>query len=95
MKLSDRQKDQIKGVFYGQAIGDALGVGTEFMSKQEVSKYYPEGLREYNQIIQDAHRSRWKKGSWTDDTDQFMCICDSLLAARRVDEVVLALLFLC
>lgn len=71
-------------------MGDALGLETEFMSKQEVSKYYPKGLRDYNQIIQEAHRSRWKRVSWTDDTDQFMCICDSLLAARRVDEVVFA-----
>lgn len=74
MIISETIKDRIKGCVYGQAIGDALGLGTEFMSQAEVRKYYPEGLERYDQIIQDAHRRRWKKGSWTDDTDMMICI---------------------
>ena len=74
MAISDITKDRIKGCIYGQAIGDALGLGTEFMSQDEVKKYYPNGLESYSQIIQDAHRKRWRKGSWTDDTDMMICI---------------------
>lgn len=74
MAISDIIKDRIKGCIYGQAIGDALGLGTEFMSQDKVKKYYPNGLEYYSQIIQDAHRKRWKKGSWTDDTDMMICI---------------------
>ncbi len=62
------------GCLYGQAIGDALGLGSEFMSKDEVRRNYPDGLSRYDQIIQDGHRSRWKKGAWTDDTDMMLCI---------------------
>lgn len=67
-------KDKMLGCLYGQAIGDALGLGSEFMSKDEVKKHYPDGLKNYDQIIQDAHRRRWAKGAWTDDTDMMLCI---------------------
>lgn len=56
-------KNRMLGCLYGQAIGDALGLGSEFMSKDEVSKNYPGGLKSYNQIVQDAHRRRWAKGA--------------------------------
>ena len=62
------------GCLYGQAIGDALGLGSEFMSKEEVCRDYPDGLCKYEQIIQDKHRRRWVKGLWTDDTDMMLCI---------------------
>lgn len=62
------------GCLYGQAIGDALGLGTEFLNKSEVQKYYPNRLSRYEDIIQDAHRRRWAKGAWTDDTDMMLCI---------------------
>lgn len=62
------------GSLYGQEIGDALGLGSEFMSKNEVIKNYPYGLKNYDQIIQDGHRRRWAKGAWTDDTDMMLCI---------------------
>lgn len=83
-------KDKIKGVIFGQAIGDALGLGMEFLSKQQVLAYYPNGYDHYSQIIQDKHRSRWQKGCWTDDTDQFICILDSLIENKTVNELDIA-----
>ena len=76
---------KLKGLIYGQAIGDALGLGTEFMSKSEVASKYPRGLHSYDQIIQDRHRHRWPKGAWTDDTDQMLCILDSILENQHID----------
>lgn len=70
---------KIKGVVFGQAIGDALGLGTEFMTREDVAKYYPEGYSWYDQIIQDSHRRRWHKGDWTDDTDMWLCIANAII----------------
>ncbi len=67
-------KNKMLGCLYGQAIGDAMGLGTEFLNKDEVIKAYPNGLSKYEDIIQDAHRRRWHKGAWTDDTDMMICI---------------------
>lgn len=76
--------DKISGVIYGQAIGDALGLGTEFMTKAEVQKLYPYRLTRYGQILRDSHRRRWEPGAWTDDTDQMLCILDSLLEHQAI-----------
>lgn len=54
--------DRFKGCIYGQAIGDALGLGTEDMTVKEITRKYPHGLQHYNQIFQDWHRKRWKIG---------------------------------
>ena len=67
-------KNKMMGCLYGQAIGDALGLGTEFMSKAEIARYYPDTLKKYEDIRQDSHRKRWIKGDWTDDTDMMLCL---------------------
>lgn len=77
--------DRFKGCIYGQAIGDALGLGTEGMTKEEVDKAYPNGLHHYGQIIQDRHRSRWKIGDWTDDTDMMLCIANAVIEDKGVN----------
>lgn len=82
--MSNLLKDKFKGTLLGQAIGDALGLGTEFMTKAEVKRYYPDGLADYSQIVQDCHRARWRKGDWTDDTDMTMCIVQAIIDDREL-----------
>lgn len=77
--------EKIKGTIYGQAIGDALGLGTEFMTSDEVLMYYPKGLKYYNEIVQDRHRCRWKIGDWTDDTDMMRCIANAIIKDKGVN----------
>ena len=79
------KKERFLGIIFGQAVGDALGLSTEFMSKQEVDQFYPNGIGDYSQIVQDDHRRRWQRGDWTDDTDMMLCILDSFVACQKVD----------
>ena len=76
--------DKIRGVIFGQAIGDALGLGTEYMTKKEVNRYYPNGLAYYDKIIQDYHRKRWAKGAWTDDTDMMLCLANAIIKDKDI-----------
>ncbi|MGL5318700.1 MAG: ADP-ribosylglycohydrolase family protein [Bacteroidales bacterium] len=88
--LTDKVIDKIKGVIYGQAIGDALGLGTEMMNYKEVKSAYPAGLKRYSDIIDDPYRRRWKKGEWTDDTDQVICILNSVIENEELHETHVA-----
>ena len=83
-------KERFLGTVFGQAVGDALGLSTEFMSKQEVDRFYPNGIEDYSQIVQDDHRRRWQRGDWTDDTDMMLCILDSFVACQKVDVLDIA-----
>ena len=77
--------DKLKGVIYGQAIGDALGLGTEFMDDAEMAQKCPNGVKDYSDIYQDDHRSRWKVGEWTDDTDMMLCIANAVIEDKGVN----------
>ncbi|XP_065827930.1 ADP-ribosylarginine hydrolase Tri1-like [Oscarella lobularis] len=75
--------DKIKGLIYGQALGDAIGLATEFMSKaQAESTYGKEGPSSFDDIVTDYHRHSWKKGDWTDDTDQMLLIMLGVIESR-------------
>lgn len=83
MNLSINEK--FKGLLFGYAIGDALGLGTEFMTRKEVKQRYPEGLHNYSQIIRDAHRSAYRKGEWTNDTETILLLIESIADNGRID----------
>lgn len=77
-------KNKIYGALFGHAIGDALGLGAEFMTEHEMRHYYPEGLDHYSKIRRDAHRSAWKPGDWTSDTDWFLGLIDTVLENKSI-----------
>ena len=85
MKKDNSIYNRFKGALYGQAIGDALGLGTEGMTDEDMAWKYPNGIQHYKQIFQDRHRKRWKIGDWTDDTDMMLCIAEAVIEDRGVN----------
>ncbi len=83
--MNDTLIDRLKGTIYGQAIGDALGLGTEGMTDEDMAWKYPNGITLYSDIFQDRHRRRWKTGDWTDDTDMMLCIARTVVKDRGVN----------
>lgn len=75
MKLNDK----IKGAIFGMALGDALGLGTEFMTVGELLYHYPGGLRNFDRFVRDSHRAPYSPGDWTHETETILIMLESLM----------------
>ncbi len=69
------RQDRIKGVMYGVALGDALGMPTEFMTRAEITE-------EFGRVEEFISAPPWHPladlppGSITDDTEQTLAIAE-------------------
>ncbi|XP_033106592.1 uncharacterized protein LOC117108617 isoform X2 [Anneissia japonica] len=79
---SECLKDHVLGTIYGNCIGDAIGLLTEFMNKEQAAKEYPNKPLEYSSKTlipkQFRHQHRFPVADWTDDSDQMILIMQSL-----------------
>ncbi|KAI1958807.1 hypothetical protein LOZ58_004842 [Ophidiomyces ophidiicola] len=83
-------QDKIRGTIVGSALGDCIGLYTEFLSSKIAHDAYPEGkfqlVHPATAFRYDSHRSKrihpeisFDIGSWTDDTDHALLILLSYL----------------
>ncbi|CAM4902675.1 unnamed protein product [Rotaria socialis] len=86
--------NRLLGCTYGQALGDAYGLSTEFETRQSVDYNYPDRskLIPFPKYVLTRHSQRWRRGDWTDDTDQWILILETLTETNNgePDEVVFA-----
>ncbi|KAF8251777.1 ADP-ribosylglycohydrolase-like protein [Wilcoxina mikolae CBS 423.85] len=73
--------DKLRGTIIGSALGDAIGIYTEFLSaEQSLSSYpHPITLLPPTPFRGDTHRDKFTPGSWTDDTDHSLLLLLSYL----------------
>ncbi|GAB1599439.1 uncharacterized protein LOC115215915 [Argonauta hians] len=81
-KEINRVYKSIYAVIYGHAVGDALGLLTESLTKEEAKKNYSCVSDELElvckRMVEDRHREQWKAGDWTDDTDMLIVLMKCL-----------------
>ena len=82
--MDENKKNKVLGCLFGQAVGDALGMGAEFMSKEKVHEVYPSGLRHYSDIKNKAIGA-FRPGDYTDDTEMMEHIVYSLNKEGKYD----------
>ena len=49
--------NQIAGILYGCVLGDAIGLGSEYMEKEEVAFYYPVLIEQLTSLLQENQAS--------------------------------------
>ena len=75
MPASQHRSLTLRDCVYGQAVGDALGVPYEFLSR---GTFECKGMVGHGSHDQPA-------GTWSDDTSMALATCDSIRATGRVD----------
>ncbi len=81
--------DRLLGCAYGQALGDAYGLSTEFETRKNVAYNYPDTskLIPFPNYILTNHSRRWARGDWTDDTDQWILILETLTEGNGDEKI--------
>ncbi len=69
-----------KGLLFGIAIGDALGVPVEFMSRKHLQANPVIGMREYGTHHQPA-------GTWSDDSSMSFLLVEQLIEGYDIEEL--------
>ncbi|XP_060079760.1 ADP-ribosyl-[dinitrogen reductase] glycohydrolase-like [Ylistrum balloti] len=81
VNVTNETVQRILGTIFGQCAGDAIGLLTEFLTKEECKEHYKTMRKEleFSHKIEDHHRVHWKTGDWTDDSDQMILILLSIV----------------
>lgn len=71
---------------YGTALGDSMGMATEMWSQSKIDYYFPDGVQELMPSLNDLDwfGRDFKKGQYTDDTENTIFIIRSIAAANGV-----------
>ncbi|MGH9383171.1 MAG: ADP-ribosylglycohydrolase family protein [Vicinamibacterales bacterium] len=86
--------DRVVGCLKGIAIGDAIGKQTETLSREDVRRWYPQGVRGFEgptgtvipRYVGNS-KSEWRFGETTDDTERTLAVARAIIADRRVSHV--------
>lgn len=77
-------EDTIKGLIWGTALGDAVGLQAEAQTADEIKEKFPQGIEfPYSKFI--VLKGGFDRGDWSDDTDQMILIMRSIINSSEYD----------
>jgi ADP-ribosylglycohydrolase len=86
--------DRIAACLKGIATGDAIGKQTESLSRADVLRWYPQGIRGFEGPINGVipryggnSKRNWRFGETTDDTERTIAVARAIIATRAVSHV--------
>lgn len=81
-------RDQIRGMYLGVAIGDALGMPVEGFTPEKILEVYPATLGKITEYLEPIGH-KWfdgeKAGTWTDDTQLTLAISNALVEDKGLN----------
>ena len=78
-------RSRFVGAMVGFAVGDALGMPVQFLSRDQIRRYYGSPLKTFT-CAQAGHASQaLPKGSYTDDTQMMLATAECLVECGRMD----------
>jgi len=82
---SEDLTSRFAGTMVGFAIGDALGMPAQFLTRDQITRYYGSPLTTFVRA-HDGHASQFlPKGSYTDDTQMMLVTAECLVEYGRMD----------
>jgi ADP-ribosylglycohydrolase len=83
--------ERVVGCLKGIAVGDAIGKQTETLSRDNVQRWHPDGVRGFegapNAVIPryvGNSKREWRIGETTDDTERTLAVAHAIIADRGV-----------
>jgi ADP-ribosyl-[dinitrogen reductase] hydrolase len=78
-------RSRCAGAIVGFAIGDALGMPAQFLSREQITRYYGKPLTTFTRA-HEGHASQFlPKGSYTDDTQLMLATAECLVEYGRME----------
>ncbi len=81
----DKLKNKIYGALYGVAIGDAIGMPTTFMSRDDIKGKYGVVTDFLQDPMEGSVHSKLVRGEYTDDTEMTFMLAQSIASKKLVD----------
>jgi len=73
------------GTLVGFAVGDALGMPAEFLSRDQIRRYYGKPITDFIKAHQGHASDFLPRGSYTDDTQMMLATAECLIECRKMD----------